>query len=187
VTEHRRLAPGKYRLQLEDYERLAEAGAFTGHRTELIEGDVIVMSPQFRPHGFVKDELAYRLRMALEQTNLPWSVATEVSVALTADSEPQPDIVLTNEPRGDGPIPLPSVVLVIEVSDTTLDRDTGAKQRLYATAGILEYWVADVNGRVIHQMWAPQGDGYADRREIGFGEAVVSTVLDGLRIETAGL
>lgn len=52
------------------------------------------------------------------------------------------DIVLTVEPDDDGPIPLPSVRLIVEVADTTVAQDLDRKQRLYACHAIPEYWFA---------------------------------------------
>ena len=187
MTVQERLRPGKYRLRLDDYERLSDAGVFSGHRTELIEGDVIVMSPQYRPHGMVKMRLYDALRDRLREAGSPLRPVIEFSVALSDDSMPDPDIMLTTEPDGPKAVPLASVALVIEVADSTLADDLGSKQRLYARAGVPEYWVADVNGRVIHQMWAPAGEAYAERREVAFGERMVAATVDGLAVETAGL
>lgn len=68
---------------------------------------------------------------------------------MTAHDAPEPDILLTSEPEGEGPVPLPSIALIVEVADTTLRNDLGIKQRVYASHGIPEYWIADVEGRVI--------------------------------------
>ena len=175
-------------LRIEDYERLSAAGAFLAYRkTELIDGLVYAMNPQYRPHGFVKDELAYRLRTALERIGSNLHVATEQSVALPPHDEPEPDIILTTAPRGPGAIPGESVVLLIEVSDSTLHFDLNDKARAYAAFGIPEYWVVDVNAGVIHQMWTPRGDGYAERREVAFGARVDAATIDGVSVETSGL
>lgn len=187
MTEQRRLPPGKYRLEVADYELLAEAGAFAEHRTELIEGDVIVVSPQFRPHAYVKTELYDQLRDALRAIGSPLRAMQEVSLDLSPHSMPLPDILLTREPSGSKAVPMPSVALVVEVADVTLASDLAVKQRLYAAAGIAEYWVADVSGRVLHQMWDPAGDAYGQRRAIAFGEPVTAATLPDLSIDTTGL
>jgi len=179
--------PGKYRLRIADYVALAEAGAFQGLRTELIEGDVIVMSPQFRPHGMVKQELYDRLRDALRALGSRFRPVTEFSLAIDDHNLPAPDVLLTSEPMGEGAVPLASVALVIEVAGTTLADDLGAKARLYARARIPEYWVADVKGRVVHQLWSPGGKGYGGRREVAFGESLVAETIEGLVAGTAGL
>ena len=183
MTLQERLSPGKYKLRVDDYVRLAEAGTFGDHRTELIEGDVIVMAPEYRPHAFVRDELAYRLRRALEAIESDVHVASG-SVSMADDTMPQPDIVLTREPRGRGAIPLGSVTMLVEVSSTTLANDIGLKQRIYARHGVPEYWVADVEGRVIHQMWQPGENGYTQSRAIAFGAPVAAAGICDLTIET---
>lgn len=176
------------KLRVEDYDRLDRAGAFGKDvKTELVDGLVYRMSPQYRQHGFAKDELAYRLRRALEQLGSPLHVATEQSVELGPHSEPQPDIVLTSEPRGEGAIPRKSVALIVEVSITTLDFDLGEKAMIYAEAGILEYWVVDLKGKKLYVHSQPAPDGYPKPAAISFGELVASISVAELSVETTGL
>lgn len=186
MTIQERLRPGKYKLTVDDYLRLDEAGVFNGRRTELLDGDIIVMNSEYRPHAWVKGELFYALRRALETLGSDLHVM-DASVRVSDNDVPLPDIVLTREPRGEGPIPLPSVALLIEVSSTTLRRDLGRKEAIYARAGVPEYWVADLNAQVIHQMWAPAGEAYAERREVAFGERIEAMTVEGLAVEKAGL
>lgn len=172
------------KLRIEDYLRLDRAGAFDSYAgTELIDGVVYRMNPQFRPHMVVKSELAYRVRRALEESGNSLFVGTEGSVALSETDLPQPDIVLTDDPKGAGPIPSSSVLLVVEVADNSLDFDMSRKAALYARHRIPEYWVADLNGRLVCQMWTPQGDAYADRRDILFGERIEAATIEGLSVE----
>ena len=178
----------RVKLRVEDYATLDRHGAFAPYiATELIDGLVYELSPQYRPHGFIKDELAYRIRRALESIGSTLHVATEQSVEIVPYSEPQPDIALTSEPRGQGPIPVGSISLIVEVSVTTLSFDKTEKAMLYAAASVPEYWVVDVTARVIHQMWMPQDETYAERRAVAFGERIVATTIDGLAVETASL
>jgi Uma2 family endonuclease len=187
MTEQRTLSPGKYLLEVADYERLAEAGAFAGHRTELIEGDVIVVNAQFRPHAFTKTEIYDQLLLTLRALGSPLRAMAEASVYLSPHSMPLPDIVVTSEPRGSKAVPLASVALMVEVADSSLSDDLTTKQRIYARAGIPEYWVADVNGRVVHQLWAPAGDTYRERRQVAFGAPIVAATLPGVEIDTGDL
>jgi Uma2 family endonuclease len=176
------------KLTTDHYELLDRAGAFVDFRgTELVDGQVFAMSPQYRPHGFIKDELTYRLRRALEALGSPLHVATEQSVALARFSEPQPDITLTSEPIGAGPIPGNSVALLVEVADTTSKFDRVQKATIYASAEVSEYWIADVNRRVILRMWKPTGSAYAERDTVDFGGQLRSETIAGLAIETSGL
>ena len=180
TLQERPPAPGKYRLRVEDYLTLDASGAFEGARTELIEGEVIVMSPQYRPHGMVKMALYDQLRDALRAIDSPLTPVVEFSLSIDAHSLPEPDIMLTSEPMGEGAVPLASVALVIEVAGPTVAGDLGTKARLYATAGIPEYWVADVEAKVIHQMWAPEGEAYTQRCEVAFGKRIEAVTVAGL-------
>ena len=176
------------KLTTEFYELLDRANTFIAHgKTELLEGAVYAMSPQYRPHGFIKDEIAYRLRRALETLGSALHVATEQSVRLAPFNEPQPDIILTSEPIGIGPIPGESVSLLVEVADSTSKFDRLKKSVIYATAGVGEYWVADVNKRMVYRMWNPQRSLYEGRDKVTFGEPLASMVVPGLTISTEGL
>lgn len=181
------LPSGRYKLRVSNYLLLDKAGTFTGHETELIDGHVIVMSPEWVPHMRVKDELAYRLRRAIEIQNLGWFVGTGGSVDLSDVDQPRPDIIVMRDLAGEKAIGRDAVLLLIEVSSSTFAFDVGEKAAMYTRAGIPEYWVADVNARVIHQMWSPAGEGYAERREIAFGERISAATLTGLSIETNSL
>ncbi|RMB53838.1 putative restriction endonuclease [Sphingomonas sp. PP-CE-3A-406] len=176
------------RLDGDAYRLLADARSLQGHgKTELLDGAIYAMSPQYRPHGFVKDEIAYRLRRALEALGSSLHVATEQSAALSSFDEPQPDIMLTREPRGEGPIPGASIALICEVSANTLAFDLREKARIYAQAGIPEYWVADVGAKLVHQMWIPVGDRFTQSRDVPFDAGMESTTIPGLTIHTAAL
>lgn len=179
--------PAKYKLTVADYLMLDERGAFEGLRTELIEGEIIVVNPQYRPHARVKMALYDALRDALRAIGSPLVPLVEVSLDLTRNSLAEPDILVTSEPDGDGPVPVQSVRLLAEISSTTLEYDLKAKAAVYAAAGIPEYWVTDVNGRVLHQLWAPAGEAYAERREVAFEEVVEAVTIKGLRVETTGI
>lgn len=178
----------KARLHVEDFLLLDKSGAFDGEkRTELIEGDIYYMNAQYRPHARVKAKLYDELRDWVRSSGSALTVMIETTVAMPPHNAPEPDLILTSEPDGDGPIPVASVALLIEVSDTTVESDLGIKAATYATQGIPEYWVADVNGRVIHQMWVPNEGSYLERREIDFGDEVVAESLAGLVVDTNGL
>jgi len=99
----------------------------------------------------------------------------------------RPSQISSSEPRGEGFIPLHSVALVVEIADTTLGSDMKRKATIYARAGVPEYWIVDVTGKIIHQMWAPEGEAYAGRREMAFGEQIEAVAVAGLQVETSGL
>ena len=172
------------RLHVNDFLLLDRSGAFAGgKRTELIGGDIYYMNAQYRPHARVKAKLYDELRDWVRSSSSALTVMTETTVAMPPHNAPEPDLILTSEPDGDGPIPVASVALLIEVSDTTLESDLGIKAMTYAAQGIPEYWVADVNGRVIHQMWGAGGGGYLERRVVAFGDSVAAETVEGLMVD----
>ena len=181
-------SPLPVKLRVEDYLLLDESGAFDAYRkTELIEGDVYFMNAQHRPHALAKTELYNALRDGLRVIGSTLRPLIDASVALSEYDAPEPDIVLTSEPKGEGLVPLASVTLIIEVSDTTVKDDLTRKAIIYARAGIPEYWVVDLNAKVIHQMSAPEDEAYTDRRLMTFGEPIKATAVTGLTVETARL
>jgi Uma2 family endonuclease len=176
------------RLRVEDFLLLDESGAFQNYgKTELIDGEIFFMNAQHRPHMMAKGELAFRIRLALEEMHSDLAVGIEGSFRLSDYDLPEPDILLTNEPYGQGPVPQGSVALVIEVSDASLEFDMGRKAILYAARGVPEYWVVDVNGRSIHQMWRPRDGAYAERRLIPFGDPIAAATIEGLTVSTSTL
>lgn len=174
-------------LRVEDFLLLNDSGAFEGYgKTELIDGGIVFMNAQHRPHARAKVGLAFALRDALRDAGSAYSVLTEVTVALPPHNAPEPDVVLTNEPEGKGPIPLASVALVVEVAHSTLAQDLLVKPRIYANAGVPEYWVADVEGQLIHQFLAPEGEAYAGRRRYAFGERITLVSIP-ITIDTSAI
>lgn len=187
MTVHQPLPPGKYRLTVDDYLRLDDAAAFGDARTELLEGDVFLMSPMHRRHGRAVTGLLIAVDAALRGATLPATVLRGVSVAIPPHNVPEPDLVVTSEPDGDGLVPLVSVLLIAEVSDSTLASDLSFKRALYAAAGVPEYWVVDVKSAIIIQMWRPIGEEYAERRVVGFGDPLTAATLPELTVATSGL
>ena len=179
--------PHPARLRVEDFMLLCDAGVFNDYsKSELIEGEIIVLNSQWSPHARIKSRLAVEFALALRALKSPLEALVEVSVRLSDDSLPEPDITLTSH-RGVRAVPLDTVALVVEVSDTTLDTDLGRKAALYARAGIPEYWVIDVEGNRALLHMAPGADVYAERNEMAFGEMLVSETISGLSVGTKDL
>lgn len=181
-------SPLPFRLRVEDFLLLDDSGVFQGYgKTELIDGEIFFMNAQHRPHMMAKGELAFRLRLALEEMGSDLAVGIEGSLRLSDHDLPEPDILLTNEPYGKGPVPQESVALVIEVSDASIEFDMGRKAQVYAARGLAEYWIADVNARIIHQLWSPRDGAYAERRSVPFGAMIEAVTIEGLVISTSTL
>lgn len=131
-----------------EYERLIELGVFQpGEAIELIGGELMVAEPQGAAHYTAIQKTA----RALEAVVGPgWTVRTQGPVGLDNDSEPEPDVALVSGTVDDYRHAHPSrPVLVVEVAESSLDTDRERKGSLYARAGLPEYWVLNLEGRVL--------------------------------------
>lgn len=179
--------PHRARLRVDDFLLLAEHGAFESYsKTELIEGEIFCMNAQFARHAAVKTDLAVELALRLRAIESSLRPIVEVAVTLSDTSMPEPDIVLSSF-RGAGPVPLETVAMVVEVSDTTLATDLGRKAELYARAGVPEYWVVDLEESRFLLHAEPGDEGYAEQIDAPFGERLFSATIEGLAVETGGL
>ena len=180
-------SPQPARLTARDFWLLADAGAFREYvKAELIEGELRVVNAVHSRHARVHAMLTVEIGIALKAMRSPLILLSTPSMELGDDSVPEPDIALAR--RADGKaIAGSDVVLAVEISDTTLDDDLGRKMRLYAAHGIAEYWVADVERQVIHQLWSPGAEGYAERREVALGERIEAVTIAALGVETRGI
>lgn len=172
--------PGKLRLRVDDFLLLDEHGAFADYRkTELIDGEIFYMNAQHSEHARAKSRLAFELALRLRAIGSDLEVITEVTVRTADDSAPEPDIVLTGW-RGTGVVPVETVALVVEVADTTLSTDLARKARLYAAAGVPEYWVVDLVGQRVVIQWRPEAGDYGERADVPFPAALTSATIEGL-------
>lgn len=188
MTEHALFdaEPGPVKLRAEDYFLLGEAGALSAYKkTELIDGVIVASSPMHSLHGRVQRGLFRALDYACLQIG-GMEAAFEISVILGPHRVVQPDVMVVSGLPERGPLAASSVRLAVAVGDTTLDEDFG-KAVLYAAGGIAEYWVADANGRVLHRMWSPHPDGYAEQDQVRFGERVEAVTIGGLQVDTSDI
>jgi Uma2 family endonuclease len=142
-----------WRWTREQYYRLGELGFFQGKRVERIRGEIIEMSPINWPHVVGCRKTAICLEQAF--AGIAWVSRNEQPLALT-ESDPQPDVIVVAgrfEDYFDHPT---TALLVVEVSDSTLTRDTTEKAELYAEAGGPDYWVLDLTNRVLLVFRDPQ-------------------------------
>ena len=146
------VGPRRWRWTREQYHKLGELGLFDGKRVQLIFGEIVEMSPINWPHALCVGLVAEALRNTLGEVG--W-VSTH-GPHPTADSEPEPDVrVVPGSIRDYTDHPTVALV-VVEVSDSTLFFDTTTKAELYATAGVTDYWVVDINARQLHVFRDPE-------------------------------
>jgi Uma2 family endonuclease len=144
-----------------------------GTHLELIEGELIDKMGKNQPHSFSVSRIVRWLNQVFEWVYPESSI--NVSPQDNPTSEPQPDAVVLKPPfRGFRPEqPKPNeLALVVEVSDTTLQFDLGVKARLYARAGIEDYWVIDLKGRCLIVHRKPVDGEYQSVEAYGEAESV---------------
>jgi Uma2 family endonuclease len=178
----------RHRLTLRDYRRLAEAGILgKNDRVELLEGQLIDMASIGPRHALAVDALTELLVMAAAGQAV---VRVQNPIVLDNMSEPQPDFSLLRRPwhgyPDEHPRP-PDVYLLIEVSDSSLDFDLGAKLELYARSGIREFWVVDltVNRVLVHRN--PNDGGYDSIASVDMSGTLQVEALPGVTISVASI
>jgi Uma2 family endonuclease len=167
----------------EDCLRMEEAGVLSPmERVELINGDILVMSPPGPRHGAAVDRTADEMRERLRGEAL---IRAQGAVVLDVHAAPLPDIALLKH-RNDyyaGKNPGPAdIFLIVEVSLSSLDFDTTVKLALYAIVGVPEYWVADLENNRLLIYSNPAGDTYQSVRELHRGDTVAPILLPDCRI-----
>lgn len=182
-------APVSHRFTVEEYLAMAEHGILKGDaRVELLAGEVVDMSPIGRRHNTCVNYLSNLLVRTLGGRVI---VQTRGTLQLSKGFAPEPDLVLLR-PRddyyaADGPS-VDDIFLIIEVADTSLHHDRTIKLRLYAEAGIAEYWIVDLNDRRIETYAAPDAAGtYARQRLVEPGQPLAPRAFPDLTLDTATL
>jgi Uma2 family endonuclease len=155
------MAPVRRLFTREEYRRMGEVGILArSERVELIRGEVVKMSPQGRRHRAFIDNLTQLLATRLAGRAI---VSVQMPIVLADDTEPEPDIQILRRrsvPYKDREAHAEDALLVVEVAESSLAYDRATKLELYATAGILEYWIVDCVTESIEIHRTPQADGY---------------------------
>lgn len=130
----------------QEYDRMAEAGIFNpDERVELLDGEILVMTPQNSPHSVAIGLVHEALQRAFGPG---YWVRVQMPLIVDPDSEPEPDVaVVPGLPRDYVKAHPNTALLVVEVADTTLDKDHERKAPIYARAGIPEYWIVNLVDR----------------------------------------
>jgi Uma2 family endonuclease len=175
-----------------NYHRMAEAGIFgPDERVELIEGEVLEMSPLGHRHMICVNRAN---RLFITKAGDRALVSIQNSLGLSEYTEPQPDVVVL-KPRADEyaakRLSAEDTLLVIEVAQTTLDYDRRRKLPLYAAAGVTEVWIEDLKNDLLLVYRQPSGNMYSTSHVLRRGESIsplglpdVILSVDELLVET---
>jgi Uma2 family endonuclease len=171
-----------------EYHRLAEVGILgADDRIELLDGQLVDMSPIGPRHALAVDALMYSLIAATAGRAV---VRVQQPLVLDAGNEPQPDLTVVRAPWSGYPSAHPGpkdVFLVIEVADTTLPIDNGAKRELYARAGIPEYWIVDLTADLVRVHRRPGNGTYGAVTSVDRSGTLDIEALGGVAIPSAAL
>lgn len=169
----------KYRFDRFTYYRMWEAGILPEeNRFELIEGEIIEMSPINSPHAGMVNKLNRILTIALKEEAL---VCIQNPVVLSDFNEPEPDIVLAkpishdytkNHPKPE------DIFCLFEVADSSLDYDREIKAALYAESKIPEFWIVNISEKQLERYTKPTDGQYSERTIYSFEEEAKSSVLN---------
>lgn len=168
---------------MDEYHRILEAGGFDEDaRVELLGGLLAAMSPKTRAH---ENAVAWLARWLMQAVDLGVFEVRVASPLTLEDSEPEPDlaVIALSAPRPYHPA---TARLIVEVSASSLRRDLGAKAKLYARAGVPEYWVVDLDHRqlVVKRDVRSATGNYAQSLELGASARVTAgaVTLPGLAV-----
>jgi Uma2 family endonuclease len=145
---------------VDDYHRMVDAGILDDRHVELLNGEIIEMSPEGTPHAFLSSNGADYLRELLGKQV---KVREGKPITLADQSEPEPDIAVV-QPLEEGYFihhPYPeNIFWLIEFSNSSLEKDLEVKRRVYAAAGIPEYWVVNLRQMELVIFRSPQAGDY---------------------------
>ena len=172
------LAAKKRGFSADDYQYLGEIGILhEDDRIELIDGEIVVMSPIGNRHGACVDMLALLFVQGVAGQAI---VRVQGSIRLDARSEPQPDIALLR-PRDDfyaraHPAP-DDILLLVEVANSSLEDDRKKAREKYAKRRIPELWIANLRDEVVERYRNPTPDGYEDVEIFNRGDTISPSLL----------
>lgn len=153
------------------FERMIEMGLLGATRAELIEGEIIQMSPMLEPHAH---------SLALTHANIAivfpfpeWMIRNQSPFFTGEGYRPEPDLVIAARSELNAATPPSGAALIIEISDSTLRYDREDKASLYARADVADYWIVNVNARVLEVRRGPRADATA---RFGFSYGSLQTL-----------
>lgn len=175
---------GPCKFTSRQYEWLIEEGYLTtDHKVELIEGEIRSMAPMGDNHG---NSIGHLTTWLSDRRGQAYVLRCQVTIQLAEGFTPDPDFVLLRYRedeyrRGERPR-ASDVLLVIEVSDSSLEQDLEEKSISYARANVPELWVVDIPHRLVHRLTQPTPDGYLSRTTSGEEETIGPELIPNLEM-----
>lgn len=171
---------------LEDYHRIVETGLLDDRPVELLNGEIVEMSPEGVPHAYFSTEAGEYLTRLLGDRAL---VRPAKPITLPNDSEPEPDIAIVQrlgrEYLNHHPYP-ENIFWLIEYANSSLEKDSTLKYRIYAEAGIPEYWLVNLKRGELIVFREPRHGEYASKMTLTAGE-ITPLAFPDVKISVAAL
>jgi len=151
-----------------EYYQAADLGWFHGQRVELIDGEVVQMAPQKDQHATAVTLVDYALRVIFAKG---YVIRVQAPMNAAQKSEPEPDILVVRGTARSVDRHPTQALLIVEISETTLRYDRQRKSSLYASCGVLDYWIVNLLDRQLEIRRSPVAD---SRKEFGHDYADLS-------------
>jgi Uma2 family endonuclease len=174
-------SPAVYRITVDEYEAMAEAGILRDSRIELLDGLLVKKMPQKPPHVWTVESIDKSLTRLLPPG---WFTRQEKPVRIPDFDEPEPDVSVVKGTRDDyleGHPEPPNLALLVEVSDSSLDRDRGEKRFAYAKGRVACYWIVNLVDRQVEVYTDPAATGYQSSQVFQAGDEV-PIMIDGAEV-----
>lgn len=156
---------------VEDYHQMLAAGILAERHVELLNGEIVEMTPEGEVHAYASDEAGEYL-IYLLGTRAKVRQAKPITLP-QSNSEPEPDISIVQRRGRDyqehHPYP-ENIFWLIEYSDSSLSKDLDVKIKVYAAAGIIEYWVINLQTKQLIVFRSPTIEGYQSQITLTQGE-----------------
>ncbi|MFZ2899345.1 MAG: Uma2 family endonuclease [Saprospiraceae bacterium] len=165
-----------------EYFRMGEVGILQETGIELINGEIVEMSPIGSKHARVVKLLNHFLSKLLADRCI---ISIQDPIIVNDHSAPEPDVAILKYKPDFYALEHPhaeDILLLIEVADSSLEYDRSVKRPLYAQSGIPEYWLVNLEKDEIEAFWEPAGDHYKFRELLRAGDTLQSRTID-LKLE----
>lgn len=169
------------RVDLTHYDRMIASGVLDDQKVELLDGLILEREPM-KPAHYTRVKRIYD-RLLSQFSGLA-TVYSEVPIELPHDGRPHPDLTLARFGAGEENYTLPEeIYLLIEVADTSLERDQEFRSFLYARDLICEYWVLNLRQNQLEVYRDSNGEAYAPKLVFPFGVKVSCLAFPDLEID----
>jgi Uma2 family endonuclease len=174
-------------LNVDEYHRMIEAGIFDeDEHLELLEGVIVAMAPQGPTHAHC---IQWLNRLLVRRLGDEYAVRPQLPLTLGERNEPEPDLTVVRADSASKDHHPGTAILAIEVSGESLRKDRRVKAAVYARFGIAEYWIVNVDARVVEVYSDPDGTKgvYNQTRTVTTADTLTSEALPELSFPLAEL